>query len=348
MADVLGSAVHDAYQDPDTFCGLRLGSTKEDVEKVVRFTNYLDIEGARFTAGSTTLAFGGGPVAVSLNFERGHGLQAIHGGFSQLHYPMLKDTFLDVLGEPDELAIVEPSVVIVPAGMDFNEGFDPTIPVDSLLWYKKNNFVSLQNRTTGRAFAHLRVATYRYMKSCGAWMMGERARHALVAAGELSVPPPDWLQEPQQFESLKFGMTMAEAEQVIDFGERFQAGLNSTAVRVPLVVSSVAAVGRLDFHADRLISLSGEFDIPGWLAIKAIFVERYGSPHYFLEKARTEWGRFEELYWISDWIQIGLTGSPDGLGVGRFHLAPSSHTFADYLQTQTHSVPGDRTRYRRS
>jgi hypothetical protein len=43
---------------------------------------------------------------------------------------------------------------------------------------------------------------------------------------------------------------------------------------VRLNIDSIDAIVRLDFHADRLVQLSLEFDMADWEPFKAIFIKR--------------------------------------------------------------------------
>jgi hypothetical protein len=320
---------------PFCFAGLRLGSAKEEVEKQFVFRNYLDNEGAAFTAGSTELLIENVQILASLSFERQRGLQVIDGGFQSIHFADLRADFIRLFGAPDDSALVEPSVSIFPAGFDRQKDWDPAIPVNSLLWYNSRAFISLQDRHNGFCYGHLRVASYRYMnKSQGIWKMAVRARQALVSAGEIVIPPLDWAQEPCGFEGLMFGISLEEAAKTIDLGERIALDYINTAYKVRLNIDSIDAVGRLDFHADRLIMMSGEFDIAGWEPFKGIFMKRYGVPHYHEETRLKDGCLFEEFYWSSDWITVGLKGVPRRGGTGSFHLGPSSDAHTQHLKRQ--------------
>jgi len=46
----------------------------------------------------------------------------------------------------------------------------------------------------------------------------------------------------------------------------------------------------------------------GWDSVKTIFIERYGVPHYQQKNRHSKRYPFEELYWSSDWIEVGLRG----------------------------------------
>jgi hypothetical protein len=159
----------------------------------------------------------------------------------------------------------------------------------------------------------------------GVWKMGRRARQALVSAGEIAIPPDAWPQEPDGFDGLKFGMSPGEVAGIIELGERISLDHLNVAFQVRLNIGSLGVAGRLDFHSDQLIMVSGEFDIAGWDSVRSNFMERYGIAHR-QKKSLSDGRPFEELSWSSDWLEIGLQGSL-GLGeTGRFHFGPSSKT----------------------
>jgi hypothetical protein len=327
----------DEEPEPQPFCfaGLSLGSAKEEVEKQFVFTQYVDNEGAACTSGSIELMIEGVQIMAFLSFERQRGLQVIDGGFPSTHFAGLRAGFIRRFDAPDDSALVEPGVRILPAGTDEQNAWDPTIPVNSLLWYKCGAFVSLQDRHNGFNFGHLRVATYRYMKKSGGnWKMSGRARQALVSAREIVIPPLDWAQEPCAFEGLKFGMSLDEVTGMIELRERIALDYINTAYEVRLNIDSIEAVGRLDFHADRLVMVSGEFNIADWGSFKEIFVRRYGVPHYHQEAHLEDGCLLEEFYWSSDRITVGLSGVPRREGSASFHLGPSSDTHTQHLKRQ--------------
>jgi len=63
-------------------------------------------------------------------------------------------------------------------------------------------------------------------------------------------------------------------------------------------------------------------------------MKRYGVPHYYQETHLEDGCLFEEFYWSSDWITVGLTGVPRRGGTGGFHLGPSSDTHTRHLKRQ--------------
>jgi hypothetical protein len=264
-------------------------------------------------------------ITASLTFAREHGLQVINGGFQAIHFADLRVGLIRV-GAPHESALVEPSVTVFPTGTHLQSfDSDDAIPVNSLLWYNRWEFISLQDRTQGLSVGHLRVATCRYMKKHGGvWKMSYRARQALVSAGEIAIPPDAWPQEPNAFDRLKFGMSMEEAAGVIGLGECISFYVLGATFKVRLNIDTIDVVGRLDFCSDRLVGVSGEFDMAGWETVKAIFVGRYGSPHDRQKDRLSDGCPVEEFYWSSDWIEVGLRGLLGRGENGRFHLGPSS------------------------
>jgi hypothetical protein len=169
----------------------------------------------------------------------------------------------------------------------------------------------------------------------GMWKMSERARQALVSAGEISSPGDEWPEEPDEFNGLRFGMSEGAAARVVELGECIQKIGPMLAVKARLKLGHLDVAGRLDFHADRLVHISGEFDIACWEFVKSEFVLRYGAPHHLSSKISPQWGLFEELSWSGGRIAIGLSGFPSGARAGCFYLDASCDVYTQYLKTES-------------